>query len=122
MSGVCIVSNVSGLDLVYSFASNGSQTFWASLFPTGFRGSLAPRGPGGTCATAAEVECVSGTATGPRTSLDAEGRYSSSSPSASASPSPRERTALSAFSSAQKTDRTALSAFSSAQKTASRFP
>lgn len=52
-------TSFAGPDLVYSFTATGTQTFWAQLFGTGFRGALSLRGPSTVCASAAELACAS---------------------------------------------------------------
>jgi hypothetical protein len=65
----CTASNFAGGDLVYSFTASGTQTFWAQLSPTGFRGSLSLRGPGSVCSSATELTCASGISTGVQAAL-----------------------------------------------------
>jgi hypothetical protein len=60
----CTSSSFSGPDAVYSFTVSGSQTFSASLVPSGFRGSLSLRGPSTSCTSASEYDCAEGTSTG----------------------------------------------------------
>jgi hypothetical protein len=60
----CTSTNFSGPDMVYSFTTTGSQTFSATLLPSGFRGSLSLRGPGTSCSGASEFNCFSGSTTG----------------------------------------------------------
>lgn len=56
-------TSFAGPDVVYSFTATGTQTFWASLFPSGFRGSLSLRGPSSVCMGASELACGTGAAT-----------------------------------------------------------
>ncbi len=66
----CTAANFGGPDMVYSFNANGSQTFSATLLPSGFRGSLSLKGPGTSCTTAPEFDCISGSTTNSSASLN----------------------------------------------------
>ncbi|MCU0696415.1 MAG: hypothetical protein MUC96_07795 [Myxococcaceae bacterium] len=68
-TSLCITTGFSGPDAVYSFTVTSTQTFSATLFPSGFRGSLSLRGPTTTCSIASELDCISASTTSASVSL-----------------------------------------------------
>ncbi len=64
-TSLCSTTAFSGADVVYSFVSNGSQTFSASVVPSGsFRPGLSLRGPSTSCLSASEFDCRAATFAG----------------------------------------------------------